>query len=139
MTLILSASPNMMHFVRAFSSYACLRRKAFCYRGGSKLWKNCIVHQKHFPNRWWEEAYPASYPPRSATGYKLQKPSKESGIFQSLGTFNFVNFLLKDKVKRREPGGGWHNAPLNTLLTALHLFHDMIIIGKESSLAISAI
>ena len=24
----------------------CLRRKAYCYRKGSKLWKNCI-HQKH--------------------------------------------------------------------------------------------
>ena len=35
-------------------------------------------------------------------------------------------------------GGGWHNAPLNALLTALHLFCDMIIIGKESSIAFSA-
>ena len=31
------------------------------------------------------------------------------------------------------PGGGRHNALLNALLTALHLFCDMIIIGKESS------
>ena len=37
LTLILSASPNMLHFVCAFSIYACLRRKAYCYRGGSKL------------------------------------------------------------------------------------------------------
>ena len=37
LTLILSASPNMTHFVRAFSIYAGLRRKAYCYRGGSKL------------------------------------------------------------------------------------------------------
>ena len=29
--------------------------------------------------------------------------------------------------------------PLNTLLTALHLFRDMIIIGKESTIAFSAI
>ena len=28
---------------------------------------------------------------------------------------------------------------LNTLLTVLHLFRDMIIIGKESSIAFSAI
>ena len=41
-------------------------------------------------------AYPSSYPP----GYKLQKPSKESGIFQSLGTINFV-FLLKGRVKMK--------------------------------------
>ena len=51
-------------------------------------------------------------------------------------------FLLKDKVKRGEPGGSggaWHNVPLNTLLTALHLFCDMIIIGKELTNAFSAI
>ena len=29
--------------------------------------------------------------------------------------------------------------PLNTLLIALHLFRDMIIIGKESCIAFSAI
>ena len=44
-------------------------------------------------------------PLRSAPGHKLQKPSKESGIFQSHGTINFVNFSLKDKVKRRGRGG----------------------------------
>ena len=49
-----------------------------------------------FENGWWEDAYPLSYPP----GYKLQKLSKESGIFQSLGTINFV-FLLKGRVKMR--------------------------------------
>ena len=82
---------------------------------------------------------PHPTPSRSAPDHKLQKSSKESGIFQSHGTINFVNFLLKDKVKRRGPGGGgWHNAPLNTLLTALHLFCDMIITGKESSIAFSA-
>ena len=26
--------------------YACLRHKAYCFRKGSKLWKNCM-HQKH--------------------------------------------------------------------------------------------
>ena len=49
-----------------------------------------------------------------ATGHKLQKPSKESGMFQSLGTISFVLFLLKGRVKK---GEGWHNGPpLNTLL-----------------------
>ena len=83
---------------------------------------------------------PLILPPRSAPGHKLQKPSKESGMFQLRGTINFVDFLLKDKVKRRRPEeGGCHNAPLNTLLTALHLFCDVIIIGKESSIAFRAI
>ena len=46
--LTLSVAPNMMHFVRRpyFFDYASLGRKAYCYRKGSKLWKNCI-HQKH--------------------------------------------------------------------------------------------
>ena len=43
-----------------------------------------------------------------ATGHKLQKPSKESGMFQSLGTISFVLFLLKSRVKK---GEGWHNGP----------------------------
>ena len=38
------------------------------------------------------DAYPSFYPFESAPGYKLQKPSKESGILQSLGTINFVLF-----------------------------------------------
>ena len=45
-----------------------------------------------------------------ATDHKLQKPSKESGMFQSLGTISFVLFLLKGKVKK---GKGWHNGPLS--------------------------
>ena len=40
----------------------------------------------------------------SAPGHKLQKPSKESGMFQSLGTISFVLFLLKARVKKRGHG-----------------------------------
>ena len=50
---------------------------------------------------------PSSYFPGSAPGHKLQKPSKESGKLQSLGTISFV-FLRKGKVKRG--GGTWYNA-----------------------------
>ena len=39
----------------------------------------------------------------SASGHKVQKPSKESGIFQSLGTINFVPF-----TKRQSQKGGGH-------------------------------
>ena len=129
----------MMHFVCTFSIYACLRLIAV---EEARNYQKAVYIKNIFQNGWWEEAYPSSCPPRSTPGHKLQKPSKESGIFQSLDTINFVNFLLKDKVKRKGLGGGggrgWHNAPLNTLLTALHLFRDMIIIGKESSIAFSA-
>ena len=48
--------------------------------------------------------------PGSAPGHKLQKLSKEFGMFQSLGTISFVLFLLKGRIKRRE--GGWHGGPL---------------------------
>ena len=104
LTLILSASPNMMHFVRAFSICACLRLIAI---EEARNYEKIISYIKNiFQNDWWEEAYPSSYPPpfRSAPGPKLQTLSKESGIFQSHGTINFVVFLLKDKVKRRGPG-----------------------------------
>ena len=37
-------------------------------------------------------AHSSCYPHGSAPGHKLQKPSKESSIFQSLGTINFVLF-----------------------------------------------
>ena len=43
--LILSVSPNMMHFVRSFSIMRAWR-KAYCYGRGSKLWKN-FIDPKH--------------------------------------------------------------------------------------------
>ena len=44
---------------------------------------------------------PYPIPPGSAPGHKPQKPLKESGIIQSLGTsINFVFFLLKGRVKK---------------------------------------
>ena len=43
--------------------------------------------------------HPIPTPPEFAPSHKPQKPSKESGIFQSLGTT--CSFLLKGKVKRR--------------------------------------
>ena len=44
-----------------------------------------------------------------APGHKLQKPSKESGLFQSLGTINFVFFFTKRRSQKR--WGARHNAP----------------------------
>ena len=45
------------------------------------------------------DAYYSSYPPESAPGHKLQKPSKESGIVQSLGTTDLVLFTKKQSQK----------------------------------------
>ena len=129
----------MMHFVRAFSIMRALWRKAYRYRRGSKLWK--IVYIKNiFENGWWEDAYPSTYLLGSTPSHKLQKPSKESGIFQSLGTINFYYLLLKNRVKRGGPPAKYEPHPpplLNALLTALHLFRDMIIIGKESTIVLA--
>ena len=67
-----------------------------------------IVHIKSiFENGWWEDAYPSSYSSGFAPGHKLQKPSEECNIFQSLGTISrLLFFLLNGRVKRE---GAWHN------------------------------
>ena len=80
----------MMHFVHTFS----------IMRAGVKLiaieevryYGNIVYIKNIVENNWWEDAYPSSYHSRFAPGYKLQKPSIESGIFQSLGTISFVLF-----------------------------------------------
>ena len=58
---------------------------------------------------------PLIQPPGSAPGHKLQKSSKESGIFQTPGAINFVLFY-----KKAESKGGQCTMlpPLNTLLLA---------------------
>ena len=48
--------------------------------------------------------------PNPNPGYELQKPSKESNVFQSLwGTISFVLFYSKGRVKKGG-GGAWYNA-----------------------------
>ena len=50
-TLFKFFDPNSEYFTKYdgfclhIFNYACLRRKVYCCRKGSKLWKNCI-HQK---------------------------------------------------------------------------------------------
>ena len=81
----------MMHFVRAFSIMRTYRVKLIAIEGVRDYGK--IVYIKNIvENGWWEDAYPPSYPHGSAPGHKVQKPSKESSIFQSLGTISFVLF-----------------------------------------------
>ena len=89
-----------------------------------------------------EEGIPHILPPGSASGNKLQKPSKESAYFSHLATLIFLFFTYRQSQEERtgeERRREWHNVSLNTLLTALHLFGDMIIIGKELTIAFSAI
>ena len=44
---------------------------------------------------WMDASYPRMYSSYPAPGHKLQKPSKESGLLQSLGTINFFLFYEK--------------------------------------------
>ena len=61
---------------------------------------------------------------------------KSLAYFSHFAPLILFFFLLKGRVKG---GGPWHNAPLNALPTALHLFRDMIVIEKESTIASSVI
>ena len=110
--------------------------------------------------------------PGSAPGHKLQKSSKECGIFQSLkGAWHNApplnalraggravdvggpsvyqrgaKFKIKHKSRCLQKSklfnwGAWPPMvpALNTLAIALHLFRDMVMIGKESTVAFGAI
>ena len=96
-----------MHFLRTFSIMCAYGIRLIAIEEAGNYGK--IVYIKNiFENGWWENAYPSSYPPGSAPGHKLQKPSNESGIFQYLRTINFVLIYQKAKSKR---GGGHGTMP----------------------------
>ena len=77
----------------------------------------------------------------SAFGHQLQKPSNKSGIVQSLGTIILFFFTKRQSQNGRTRGMAQCPSPSkkNTLLTALHLFRDMVITGEVSTAAFSAI
>ena len=90
----------MMHFVRTFSVTRAYGGRLIAVEEVRHYGK--IVYIKNiFKNGWWEDAHPSSYSLGSAPGNKLRKPSKESGIFQSLGTINFVLFAKRLSQKGR--------------------------------------
>ena len=117
-TLFKFFDSNSEHFSKydAFCSqifnYACLRRKTYCYRRGSTLWKN-YIYQKHSWKRvvrWLHTPHPTPplHPPL-AISYKSNQ--KSLIYFSHLALFDF--FLLKSKVKRegRWGGGGMAQCP----------------------------
>ena len=61
-------------------------------------YRNIVCIKNIFENDWWEDAYFSSYPSGFDPCHKLrriqrgrmQKPSEECGIVQSLGTTNIV-------------------------------------------------
>ena len=83
----------MMHFVRTFSIMRAEGVRLIAIEAVRIYGKIVQAYIKNnFKNGWWKDAYPSSYLLGSAPGHKLQKPSKESGKFHSLGTIDFVIF-----------------------------------------------
>ena len=80
LTLILGASPNMMHFVRTFL-IMCAYGVRLIATEGVRNYRKIVCIKNIFENGWWEDAYPSSFPSGFAPGHKLQKPPKESGVF----------------------------------------------------------
>ena len=98
-------------------NYACLRRKGLYLSKRFEIIRKLYASKTCFENGWWEDAYRSFYPSGFAPGHKLQKPSKKSGIVQSLGTISIISVYWKAELKRR--GGAWRSgSPLNTLLRA---------------------
>ena len=61
LTLLLSASPNMMHFVRTFSIMLAYGIRFIAIEEARSYEKIVQAYIKNiFENGWWEEAYPSS-------------------------------------------------------------------------------
>ena len=92
----------MTHFVRTFSIMRAQGGRHNAIEEVRNYGK--IVYIKNIvENGWWEDAYLSLIlTPESVPGHKLQKPSKEFNIFQSLGTISFVRFTKRQSQK----GGG---------------------------------
>ena len=102
LTLILSASPNIMHFVRAFSIYACI----FIIEEAQNYEK--IVYIKNISKTAggrMHTPHPTPLGPPLAISYKNHQRSL--AYFGHMAPFILsIFYLLKDKVKLRGPGGG---------------------------------
>ena len=84
-----------------------------------------------FENGWWEDAYPSSYPRRSAPGHKQQKPSKKSG--KRLAYFSHLALLILFFFTARQSQKGGHGTmlSLNTLVvTANEAAHETALRTK---------
>ena len=69
---------------------------------------------------------PHILPPGSIPGHKLQKQSKECGVFQSLGTINFVLFFTKKQNQRG--GRAWNNAPFRKYAPAMKSRKGLLVL-----------
>ena len=88
----------MSNFVRTFLIMRVLIARLIAIEE-VRNYEKIVYIKSIFENGWWEDAYPSSYPPGSVRDPKLQKPSKESGIFQSFGTIILFFFTKKQSQK----------------------------------------
>ena len=87
-------------------TYACLRHRLIAIKE-VRNYRKIVCIKNIFENSWWENAYSSSYPSGFGSSHKLQrvqrgrmqKPSKESGIFQSLGTVSIVLVHERQELK----------------------------------------
>ena len=79
----------VIHFVRTFLITRVKGVRLIAIRE-VRNYRKIVCIKNIFENGWLEDAYPSSYPIGFAADHKLQKPRKESGIFQSLGIISIV-------------------------------------------------
>ena len=88
--------------------YACLRHKAYSYRRGSKLCRNCILYIENiFENGWWRDLYPwpSSYP----LAMSCRNHQKSLAYFSHCGApLILFRFIQKAELKG---GGGMVQCP----------------------------
>ena len=108
--------PNYDTFCSHIFDYACLWRIRLTVIEEVRNYGKIVCIKNIFENGWWEDACPSSYLSGFAPNHKLQKPSKESGIFQSLGTISII--LFTKKLSQKGGGHGTMAPLLNTLLRA---------------------
>ena len=111
LTLILSASPNMMHFVRTFSIMRAFVRLNIAIEEVRNYGK--IVYIKNiFENDWWKDAYPSSYPLDPPRAIRYRDYQKSLAYYSHLAPLVLFFFIKRQEEVAHCPPP----SPLNTIL-----------------------
>ena len=92
----------MLNFVRTFLIMRAQGVRFIIAIEEVRNYGKVVYIKSIFENGWWEDDYPSSYLSGLSPGHKLQKPSEESDVFQSLGTISIVLFTKKQSQKGRD-------------------------------------